>query len=80
MPEAWDTGMQLDMVLRLGVSPDRIVFANACKRPRDIRAAAAKQVKPLPVSQDHATLLSLRDHGYCKTSEYVPCSLLVIGL
>lgn len=36
--------LQLDMVLRLGVSPDRIVFANACKRPRDIRAAAAKQV------------------------------------
>ena len=36
--------MQLDMVLRLGVSPDRIVFANACKRPRDIRAAASKQV------------------------------------
>lgn len=32
------------MVLRLGVSPDRIVFANACKRPRDIRAAANKQV------------------------------------
>ena len=36
--------VQLDMVLRLGVSPDRIVFANACKRPRDIRAAANKQV------------------------------------
>ena len=44
MPEAWDTGTQLDMVLRLGVNPDRIVFANACKRPRDIRAAASKQV------------------------------------
>ena len=36
--------VQLDMVLRLGVNPDRIVFANACKRPRDIRAAASKQV------------------------------------
>jgi len=40
--------MQLDMVLRLGVSPERIVFANACKRPRDIRAAANKQVRKLP--------------------------------
>ncbi len=38
--------MQLDIVLRLRVSPDRIVFANACKRPRDIRAAASKQVRP----------------------------------
>ena len=38
--------MQLDIVLRLGVRPDRIVFANACKRPRDIRAAANKQVGP----------------------------------
>ena len=36
--------VQLDMVLRLGVSSDRIVFANACKRPRDMRAAASKQV------------------------------------
>ena len=45
MSEAWATGMQLDMVLRLGVGPDRIVFANACKRPRDIRAAATKQVQ-----------------------------------
>ena len=45
-----DAGMQLDMVLRLGVSPDRIVFANACKRPRDIRAAANKQVLPLPLA------------------------------
>ena len=41
--------MQLDMVLRLGVSPDRIVFANACKRPRDIRAAANKQVLQPPL-------------------------------
>ncbi|CAL8465714.1 g5250 [Coccomyxa elongata] len=35
---------ELDMVLRLGVPTERIVFANACKRPRDIRRAAAKQV------------------------------------
>lgn len=34
------------MVLRLGVSTERIVFANACKRPRDIRHAAEKQVRP----------------------------------
>lgn len=48
--EAWIPDMQLDMVLRLGVSPDRIVFANACKRPRDIRAAASKQVRHLTVA------------------------------
>lgn len=38
--------VQLDMVLRLGVPTERIVFANACKRPRDIRHAAQKQVRP----------------------------------
>jgi diaminopimelate decarboxylase len=38
--------LQLDMVLRLGVPTERIVFANACKRPRDIRHAAEKQVHP----------------------------------
>lgn len=27
-------------VSSLGVSPDRIVFANPCKRPRDLRCAA----------------------------------------
>ena len=32
------------MVARLRVRPERIVFANACKRPRDIRHAASKQV------------------------------------
>ncbi len=37
--------LQVDMVARLGVHPDRIVFANACKRPRDIRHAAANQVR-----------------------------------
>ena len=50
MSEAWISDMQLEMVLRLGVSPDRIVFANACKRPRDIRAAANKQVWQLAVA------------------------------
>lgn len=31
----------MNVVLSLGVSPDRIILANCCKRPRDIRAAAA---------------------------------------
>lgn len=33
--------LQVRMVLRAGVQPDRIVYANACKRPKDIRAAAS---------------------------------------
>lgn len=33
---------EADTVLGLGVPPERIVFANACKRPCDIRFAAAK--------------------------------------
>lgn len=33
---------EADTVLGLGVPADRIVFANACKRPCDIRFAAAK--------------------------------------
>lgn len=35
---------ELASVLGLGVSPDRIVFANPCKRPRDLRYAASKGV------------------------------------
>eukprot|EP00887_Chlorella_sp_A99_P001750 scaffold19.g1750.t1 len=35
---------ELAAVLGLGVPPDRVVFANPCKRPRDIRYAAAKGV------------------------------------
>jgi ornithine decarboxylase len=35
---------ELDMVLRLGVHPDRIVFANPCKRPRDCRHAQSNGV------------------------------------
>ena len=35
---------ELAAVLGLGVAPERIVFANPCKRPRDIRAAAARGV------------------------------------
>ena len=29
--------MELDSVLNLGVTPDRVVYANACKRPSDLR-------------------------------------------
>ena len=35
---------EVDRVLALGVPPERIVYANACKRPRDIRHAAARGV------------------------------------
>ena len=35
---------EVDRVLALGVPPGRIVYANACKRPRDIRHAAARGV------------------------------------
>ena len=36
--------MQLGQVLDLGVPPSSIVFANPCKRLRDVRAAAARGV------------------------------------
>lgn len=35
---------EVAQVLALGISPDRIVFANPCKRPADIRAAAKEGV------------------------------------
>ncbi|KAK9821936.1 hypothetical protein WJX81_005453 [Elliptochloris bilobata] len=35
---------EVDRVLALGLPPGRIVYANACKRPRDIRHAAARGV------------------------------------
>lgn len=31
--------MQVELVRSIGVDPDRIVLANCCKRPRDIRTA-----------------------------------------
>ena len=31
--------------MRLGVSPDRVVLANACKRPKDMRSAVALGVE-----------------------------------
>lgn len=35
---------QVQAVLQAGVDADRIVFANACKRPKDMRAAACRGV------------------------------------
>ena len=35
---------EVELVLSLGVRPHRVVFANACKRPADVRAAAASGV------------------------------------
>ena len=35
---------EVDLVLALGVPPHRIIFANACKRPSDVRAATAARV------------------------------------
>lgn len=35
---------EVEQIISLGVSPDRIVFANPCKRPADIRAAVRHQV------------------------------------
>ena len=36
--------MQMETVLSLGVPADRIILANCCKRPRDLRMAAASKV------------------------------------
>jgi ornithine decarboxylase len=36
---------EIDRVLQLGISPDRILFANPCKRKRDIVAAYQKGVR-----------------------------------
>lgn len=38
-------GSQMSTVLSLGVPADRIVLANCCKRPKDVRAAAAFRVR-----------------------------------
>ena len=37
--------LQMDLVLGLGVPPERIILANCCKRPRDMRRAAAAGVE-----------------------------------
>lgn len=39
------TEAEVHLVLSLGVPPERILFANACKRPRDVRFAADKGVR-----------------------------------
>ncbi len=36
--------LQMETVLSLGISPDKIILANCCKRPRDLRMAAASKV------------------------------------
>lgn len=36
---------EVHLVLSLGIPADRILFANACKRPRDVRFAAEKAVR-----------------------------------
>lgn len=36
---------EMNVVLSLGVQPERIILANCCKRPRDTRAAAAFNVR-----------------------------------
>lgn len=35
---------EVEQVMALGVSADRIIFANPCKRPSDIRCAAARSI------------------------------------
>lgn len=35
---------EIELVMSLGVSADRIIFANPCKRPADIRASAARGI------------------------------------
>ena len=42
--ESDSDGAQVEAVLAMGVAPERIVYANACKRPSDIRHAAARGV------------------------------------
>ena len=49
---------ELEAVLALGVQPERIVFANPCKRPRDCRYAHAKRV-PLTTFDTEAELAKL---------------------
>lgn len=49
---------QVNIVLQAGVHPDRIVYANACKRPKDIRAAASLGVS-LTTFDTHSELQKL---------------------
>jgi len=52
---------EIDLVLSLGVPPHRIIFANACKRPSDLRAAAAAGVE-LTTFDAAGELLKIADH------------------
>lgn len=50
---------EIEQILSIGVSPDRIVFANPCKRPADVRSAASKGVT-LCTFDNEAELLKLQ--------------------
>ena len=50
---------EVEQMTSMGVSPDRIIFANPCKRPADIRFAAAKGVTHSTYDTE-AELLKLR--------------------
>lgn len=58
---------EIDLVLSLGVNPDRIVFANPCKRHSDIKAAMSKGVY-LSTFDTEAELLKLKE--YCCSKGY----------
>mmetsp|Transcript_45616 Transcript_45616/g.116704 ORF Transcript_45616/g.116704 Transcript_45616/m.116704 type:complete len:835 (-) Transcript_45616:303-2807(-) len=53
---------EVDLVLGLGVVPDRIVFANCCKLPRDIRHAAARGVS-VSVFDSASELIKTAEHS-----------------
>lgn len=50
---------EVEQITNMGISPDRIIFANPCKRPADIRFAAAKGVTHSTFDTE-AELLKLR--------------------
>lgn len=46
-------------VSALGVAPDRIVFANPCKRPKDLRCAADRGVELTTFDTEAGELVGL---------------------
>lgn len=50
---------EVEQVVAMGVSPDRIIFANPCKRPADIRSAAMRGITHSTFDTE-AELLKLR--------------------
>ncbi|GMH41891.1 hypothetical protein BSKO_09801 [Bryopsis sp. KO-2023] len=60
---------EVQLLLSLGVSPERIIFASACKRPRDIRAAKATGVN-LTTFDTKSELQKLKRH-------YPECNLVL---